>query len=483
MIEEEIVVEQVDLQERNYFANVFAKFQTPEFRRTILSTIVSIILALLVAAAIMVFTGYNPLQAFGALFLGGILQFDKVLYLATPYTLAGLSVALAFKCGLFNIGAEGQLYMGSLAATAVGYMISLPVVVHQLAALAVGVLVGMAYGLVPGLLRAYRGAHEVVTTMMLSYAAVLFTQWMVSNGPMHNPGDSRSVSPFILESAELPKLFLSAFLNVGFLIAIVAVFFVWFLIDRTVLGYELRAVGSNEEAARTAGINSKKNMALALGISGGLAGLAGSEEVLGYYHRFYDGWSAGLGFDGITVAVLGRNNPFGVFGGALFFGFLKAGGGNMQTFAGVPSEMVNVIQGLVVLFVAAPRLVSWLANHGVSFAQNLQANPSRTAPKAISLGYSVFSIIFAFLGFNLLLIINAVVSLFAVAYLYMRDDFGFWLVLVSGIIWLLSGALVILGNVLLGITQLAIGVFGCIMFIWNDRLKWSDQSASGGEAQ
>ena len=484
MIEEEIHVEKEDIPAVSFMDGIIARFQSPEFKRTILSTIVSIILALLVAAAIMVFTGYNPIQAFGALFLGGILQFDKVLYLATPYTLAGLSVALAFKCGLFNIGAEGQLYMGSLAATAVGYMISLPVVVHQLAALVVGVLVGMAYGFIPGLLKAYRGAHEVVTTMMLSYAAVLFTQWMVSNGPMHNPGDSRSVSPFILESAELFKLLGSSFLNAGFIIALVAVLFVWFLIDRTVMGYELRAVGSNEEAARTAGINSKKNMALALGLSGGLAGLAGSQEVLGYYHRFYDGWSAGLGFDGITVAVLGRNNPFGVLGGALFFGFLKAGGGNMQTFAGVPSEMVNVIQGLVVLFVAAPRLVSWLANHGVSFAQNVQENPSKAAPKVVALGYAVFSIIFALLGFNLILVGNAIISLFAVAYLYMRDDFGFWLVFISGLAWVLSAVMSIAGNIMLGVTQLAIGVFAIIVFVWNDRMKWSEKDPQqGGDFQ
>jgi hypothetical protein len=299
---------------------------------------------------------------------------------------------------------------------------------------------------------------------------------------MHNPGDSRSVSPFIFESAELFKLFGSSFLNAGFIIAIVAVFFVWFLIDRTVLGYELRAVGSNEEAARTAGINSKKNIALALGISGGLAGLAGSEEVLGYYHRFYDGWSAGLGFDGITVAVLGRNNPFGVLGGALFFGFLKAGGGNMQTFAGVPSEMVNVIQGLVVLFVAAPRLVTWLADHGVGLAKAVQENPGKSAPLLGGLGYAIFSIVFAFLGFSLILVINALISLFALAYLYMQDDFGYWLVLVAGLTWMVSAILVLGLSLMLGVTQLAIGIVGLILFVWKDRIKWSelDQPQGGG---
>jgi len=373
-----------------WFASIIKKFQSKDFQRDIWHTLVSIIIALGVAAIIMVATGYNPGQAFSALGLGAILNFDQVLWRATPLMLAGLSVALAFKCGLFNIGAEGQLYMGSLAATAVGYMIALPLGVHQLVCIIVGVAAGLLYGIVPGILRAYRGAHEVVTTMMLSYAAVYFTQWMVSQGPMHNPGDSRSISPIIFDTAQLPKLFGSSFLSAGFIIAVLCVFAVDFFINRTVMGYEMRAVGSNEDAARTAGIDAKKSMALALGLSGALAGLAGTVEVQGYYHRFYDQWSSGLGFDGITVAVLGRNNPWGVFGGALFFGALKAGGSFMQTNAGVPSEMVQVIQGLVVLFVAAPRLITWLSKHGVDYASWIKSEPKAGVPSLFAFGYVIF---------------------------------------------------------------------------------------------
>jgi simple sugar transport system permease protein len=392
---EEVALPEVQEEDTSPIDQLFEKLQSKEFQNNIMHTLLSILMALAVAAILMIATGYDPLSAYSALGLGALLNFDQVLWRATPLLLAGLSVALAFKCGLFNIGAEGQLYMGSIAATAVGYMIALPLGLHIVACLASGIIVGLLYGLLPGILRAYRGAHEVVTTMMLSYAAVKFTQWLVSEGPMHNPGDARSVSPFINELAELPKLLGSPFLSWAFVIALLCVPLVNFFINKTVMGYEMRAVGLNEDAARTAGINAKKNMALALGLSGALAGLAGAVEVQGYYHRFYDGWSAGLGFDGITVAVLGRNNPWGVLGGSLFFGALKAGGTFMQTNANVPSEMVTVIQGLVVLFVAAPRLVDWLSKNGIGYAKWITNNSKPGIPSLISIGYGIFG---AFLG-------------------------------------------------------------------------------------
>ena len=395
MTEETILTEEKASIASNMIDDTIAKLTSPEFKKTIGHTTISILMALIVAAIIMIATGYSPVDAFSALGLGALLNFDQVLWKATPLLLAGLSVALAFKCGLFNIGAEGQLYMGSIAATAVGYMIALPLGIHVIACIAVGVMAGLLYGLLPGLLRAYRGAHEVVTTMMLSYAAVKFTQWLVSEGPMHKADDPRSVSPFILPTAELPNLFGSPFLTWAFVIALLCVPLVNFFINNTVMGYEMRAVGQNEDAARTAGIDAKKNMALALGLSGALAGLAGTVEIEGYYHRFYDGWSAGLGFDGITVAVLGRNNPWGVLGGALFFGALKAGGSFMQTNANVPNEMVQVIQGLVVLFVAAPRLVDWLSKHGIGYASWVKNNPKLSIPNLFILGYSILG---AFIG-------------------------------------------------------------------------------------
>lgn len=423
------------------------KMQSKEFQKEIWHTLVSILIALGVAALIMYATGFNPANAFSGLALSAILNFDQVLWRATPLMLAGLSVALAFKCGLFNIGAEGQLYMGSLAATAVGYMIALPIVVHQLTCIMIGAVVGLVYGIVPGMLRAYRGAHEVVTTMMLSYAAVYFTQWMVSQGPMHNPGDWRSITPVIFDTAKLPKLFGSSFLSAGIIIAILCVFVVNFFINKTVMGYEMRAVGSNEDAARTAGIDAKRNMALALGLSGALAGLAGTVEIQGYYYRFYDQWSAGLGFDGITVAVLGRNSPWGVFGGALFFGALKAGGAIMQTNYGIPSEMIPVIQGLVVLFVAAPRLITWLSKNGVDYATWIKNEPKAGVLSLTAFSYGVFGAIMGILiispytaTYFSLLILGFFISTGSLAMMvlqYQRDKRRIFATFVISIFWII----------------------------------------------
>ncbi|MHA1908862.1 MAG: ABC transporter permease [Candidatus Thorarchaeota archaeon] len=365
-----------------YLLNALAKLTSRDFRIQAIWALGSIILALIASAIIMVMSGYDPGAAYYNLFMGAIGQPDRILFYATPLILAGLSVAVAFKCGLFNIGAEGQVYMGSIAATVVGYMIALPILVHPIVCLIVGAGMGMVWGLIPGLLRAYRGAHEVVTTMMLSYTAITVTTWLVTY-PLKEQGEYAWVSqtPRLYDTALLPNIF-GPYLHWGLLVAILAVVAVDFLINRTILGYELRAVGQNEEAAEYGGINSKRNMALALGISGGLAGLAGAEEIMGTYGRFTANWSPGLGWDGITVAVLGHNNPWGCLAGAIFFGALKAGGNTMHQIAHVPIEMVGVIQGLIVLFIAAPRIISWiLGKMGIQ----LQA----TEDEVVSIDYSI----------------------------------------------------------------------------------------------
>ena len=353
--------------------------------------IMSIILALLVTSLIMLATGFNPIVAYSTLLGGALLQPDLILWYTTPLILTGLSVALAFRTGLFNIGAEGQLYIGSMAATVVGFMLILPIFVHPLLALLIGAGMGGLWALVPGLLKAYRGAHEVVTTMMMTYIATLLTTWLAA-GPLRDPTliQPQPQTPAIWPSAELFKLFGSDYVSFGFIIGILCVIGVWVLLKNTVLGYEMRAVGHNEAAAEAAGINPKKMIVIALVLSGCLAGLAGAVEMLGYYHRFLSGWSRGLGFDGITVAVLGANSPMGVFLGAFFFGFLRAGAIQMQVVGHVPAEMVDVIQGLVVLFVAAPKIVEWLARKEIAWAQWIQKDPMKSLP--IFLG-SIFAVI------------------------------------------------------------------------------------------
>ena len=214
-----------------FFLNILAKLTSSNFRAQAIWALGSILLALLVSAVIMTIAGYDPGSAYYNLFMGAIGQPDRILFYATPLILAGLSVALAFKCGLFNIGAEGQIYMGAIAATVVGYMISLPIIMHPIVCLIIGAAMGMVWGLIPGLLRAYRGAHEVVTTMMLSYTAITLTTWLVTY-PLKEQGEYAWVSqtPRLYDSAILPNIF-GPYLHWGLLVAILAVVGVDFLIN------------------------------------------------------------------------------------------------------------------------------------------------------------------------------------------------------------------------------------------------------------
>ena len=359
-------------------AAIIAKFSDKGFQKQALWATISVILALLVSAVIMAMAGYDAGTAFTYLLVGAIREPDRVIQFATPLILTGLSVALAFKCGLFNIGAEGQLYIGSMAAAVVGYAMAFPYLIHPILCFIVAGIFGALYALVPGLLKAYRGAHEVVTTMMLSYAAVLITTWLVGPyGPFFDSSGSELIpqTPMLQDTAILPTIG-GPYMHLGIIVSLLAVVAVDFLVNRTVLGYEMRAVGFNESAAEYAGINSKRRIAIALTISGGLSGLAGGGEVMGTYNRFIHHWSPGLGWDGITVAVLGSNNPWGVLAGAIFFAALRVGGNSMQQAAHVPIEMVGVIQGLVVLFVAAPRIVEWMQTQTIDYSSWLRSEDS-----------------------------------------------------------------------------------------------------------
>lgn len=448
------------------------KFTSKEFINQAVWSLGSILLALVVAAVIMLMGGYDPGQAFLWLAVGAISQFDQVLWYASPLIIAGLSVALAFRCGLFNIGAEGQLYMGSMASALLAYIFAFPILVHPILCLIVGMLAGAAWGFVPGLLKAYRGAHEVVTTMMLSYTAILFTSWLVgSNGPFWD-GSWVSQTPQFYDTALLPNLF-GNYLHFGFIIALMAVFSVDYLINRTVLGYELRAVGSNIDAAEYAGINSKKNVVIALSISGALAGLAGSTEMIGTYDRFIGNWSAGIGWDGITVAVLGRNNPWGVLAGGIFFGALKAGGNTMHAIAHVPIEMVKVIQGLIVLFVAAPRIIEWLMKHTQENKEEATVEPAKAVPRLL---IAIFGLASVFIGLGvsraalvsgslspfvsvaaLILMATAILGVILFIAEYSRDARGSKLLLIIAIGWLLGGGIFSIGIGYLDITSILMG--------------------------
>jgi ABC-type uncharacterized transport system permease subunit len=293
-------------------------------------------------------------------FAAGIRPLTETLNYAVPLIAAGLGVAVAFRVGLFNIGARGQMLMASAAAGWVGFSFHLPLAVHLPLALAAGIAAGALWGGIVGLLKARTGAHEVILTIMLNYIAFYLLAFMLrTQGLLQAPGSANPKSPATLDTAILPDLFGARYnLNWGFVLVIVITAVVWWLINRSTLGFRFRAVGENPHAARTAGMNVKNIYLYAMLISGALAGVAGSTQVLGTLTSgFTSGIDAGIGFDAITVALLGRSRPWGVFGAGVLFGALKAGGYSMQAANGVPIDIVLVVQSLIVLFVAAPPLV------------------------------------------------------------------------------------------------------------------------------
>ena len=293
-------------------------------------------------------------------FAAGIRPLTDTLNYSVPLIAAGLGVAVAFRVGLFNIGARGQMLIASAAAGWVGFSFHLPVGVHLVLALLAGVAGGALWGGIVGFLKARTGAHEVILTIMLNYVAFYLLSYMLRTpGLLQAEGSNNPKSPATLETAILPRLFGSGYnLNLGFVLVIGITAAVWWLLNRSTLGFRFRAVGENPHAARTAGMDVKNIYLYAMLISGGLAGVAGSTQVLGTLTTgFSSGIDAGIGFDAITVALLGRSRPWGVFGAGVLFGALKAGGYTMQAANGVPIDIVLVVQSLIVLFVAAPPLV------------------------------------------------------------------------------------------------------------------------------
>jgi len=291
--------------------------------------------------------------------LGSPNAISETLLRATPLILAGLAVALGFRAGLFNIGAEGQIYIGGLCATAVGISFEgLPFFVHLPLAILAGFVGGALWGFVPGILKARTGAHEVITTIMLNYVSYLTIDFALRQPLFQRPDREDPVSRFILDSATLPRLF-GGDLRVhwGLIIALAAAFVVSWLLFRTTRGFEFRAVGLNPSAARYAGMSIGRTIVLTMMISGGLAGLAGASEIVGTNGRLTPGFSPGWGFDAIALALLGGSRPLGVVGAALVFGALRAGATPMQAATGIPIDLVVVIQALVIMFIAAPALV------------------------------------------------------------------------------------------------------------------------------
>ncbi|VAW43476.1 ABC transporter, permease protein 1 (cluster 11, riboflavin/purine nucleoside/unknown) [hydrothermal vent metagenome] len=319
----------------------------------------AVLLAGLIGAIILWLSGANPWEAYAALYKGSFGSADAVgrtLEKATPLILGGLAVAFAFKAGLFNIGGQGQLLLGAIIAGAVGFSLTgLPAIVHMPLALLIGSLMGALFAAIAGALRTYTGAHEVITTIMLNFVAINITDYL-ADGPWKAEGIIAR-TPAIQETAAIPVW---GSLPAGFFIAVIVSIIIWFLLFRTTLGYEVRTVGLNPNAARYAGIKVARTIILTMAISGFLAGMGGAIETLGVVGRFQPGFNAGLGFDGITIALLARTHPLGVIPAALLVGAMQAGSSQMQFDANVQSQIIDVIQALILFFVSADVIVRWI---------------------------------------------------------------------------------------------------------------------------
>jgi simple sugar transport system permease protein len=331
----------------------------------------AVILALLVGAVALIASsplvkGYVdlglPLATYGALVQGSLLSVNGLvdtIVNATPLILVGLAVGFGFKAGLFNIGGQGQFLMGAVASAAAGAALSQssPFIAIPVSLLA-GMAVGAAYGFIPGFLKAFTGAHEVVTTIMLNYVAIYVIAYLIT-GPLRQAGASFAVSPDV-GAARLP-----AILNVGtghaghvgILFPLLVVPAMWWLLYRSTIGFEIRTVGANPDAALYAGMRPRRLVVLALTLGGLLAGLAGAVEILGVSGNMPAAYSTNIGFDAITVALLGRANPIGIVFGGLLLGAMHAGAPLMETIADVPRQMVDLLQGIILFFLAADVLV------------------------------------------------------------------------------------------------------------------------------
>lgn len=348
-----------------------------DFFTTLLTPILAIFTAMLVGAILILLAGRDPIAAYQALVESALLEprgLVQSLLNATPLILSGLAVGFAFKAGLFNIGAQGQLIMGSVAAAWVGTAITgLPAWLHITIALGAALLAGGLWGAIPGALKAFTDANEVITTIMLNFIASSIAEWLISlgttdgripPGPLaaeNSGGISRSRD--VLESARLPIAYEVSGsvpdLNIGFFIAVVGAIVILLILNRSTFGFEVRMVGLNPNAASYAGVSVKRVITLTMAIAGAMAGLAGGIQTLGINGYYEANQSLGLGFDSITVSLLAANHPIGTIFSALLFGVLNSGANRMQL-TGVEADLLLVIQALILMFIAAPQIIRYI---------------------------------------------------------------------------------------------------------------------------
>ena len=321
----------------------------------IISPIIAVILALLLGAILILFANANPIDAYKALFEESLFNyygFGDTLGKMTPLLFTSLGILIALKANQFNIGGEGQIYLGALGSAIAGlYFQGLPSLIHIPIALMAGFIFGGIWGLIPGYLKAFKGVNEVISTLLLNYIAINLISYLVQN-PLKEANAPSPYSPLIAKSAQLPMILPQNFTHGGIILALITAIVIWIIFNFTPLGYQITSVGFNPIASRYAGIPVKKTVILVMVLAGGLAGLAGACEVMGLKYRLFEEVSSGYGFDAIAIAFLSRGSVFGVVIASLFFAALRSGANAMQANAGVPVTVVYAIQGLTVLFIA-----------------------------------------------------------------------------------------------------------------------------------
>ncbi|MGL4522236.1 MAG: ABC transporter permease [Bacilli bacterium] len=333
----------------------------------ILIPIIAVILGLLLGGVVMMIGGYDPIAGYEALYngiFGSSRAFGEAIRAMTPLLLAGLSVAFAFRTGLFNIGVEGQFLVGWFCAVAVGVLFDLPMYIHLPLAIVAAAFGGMMWGFVPGLLKARFQVNEVIVTIMMNYIALFVTGALIREFIYGENEKSLSVADSAsLKSDWLMELTMNSRLHWGILIALLFALIIWYLLEKTTLGYELKAVGHSLHAAKYAGMSVNRNVIVSMMIAGSLAGLAGAMEGLGTYgHMGVLSSFTGTGFDGIAVALLGANSPLGIVFASFLFGGLQSAAPSLQFNANVPSELINIINAFIILFVACSYVIRMAIN-------------------------------------------------------------------------------------------------------------------------
>lgn len=347
---------------------------TKSFLRSALDAILipflAIFTAVVLGGLIILSVGGNPIQAYFGLIqgsFGSAKALSETAVWATPFIFAGLAVALAFKGGLFNIGAEGQLALGATFSALIGYALpewlgyDIPMIIHLPLTIFLGMTAGAIWAGIVGFLKAYTGGHEVINTIMMNYIALNTISYLL-NGPMkdRNPNNVIARTPLIADSARMPEIFDGFRIHWGFILALLVAFLVWWILNKTTLGFEIRTVGANPDAAKYAGMNVKKIIIITMALSGALAGMAGSFEVTGLNFRHELGFSIGYGFDAIAIALLGKSHPLGVVLASILFAAMRNGATRMQFLTQLPVDLISMLQALILLFVAADAIIRYI---------------------------------------------------------------------------------------------------------------------------